>query len=195
MSENTKNTQTSKNKITIIIVLVVMVLLIGGGTILYKIVLPKYENKALQSNQSQERELMKAPDFYVYNRKDKKVNLSDFKGKPIVLNFWASWCTPCKYEMPFFQEVYEKYGKDVEVMMVNLNGGGNDKRINADAFILEGGYKFPVYYDTDSDAAIKYGITAMPVTFILNEKGEIVTGRKGAITREFLFNEVEKLLK
>lgn len=196
MNKNTKTTNTNKSIITIIIVIILMVVLIVGGTIIYNLVLPKFNTSQVQTTEKSEKvETIKAPDFYMYNKKDEKVNLSDFKGKPIVLNFWASWCGPCKYEMPYFQEVYEKYGKDVEVVMVNLNGGGNDTRVNADKFISQGGYKFPVYYDTDSDGAIKYGITAMPVTFILNEKGEIVTGRKGAVTKDFLFSEVEKLLK
>lgn len=189
-----KNSQ-NKNKtlIKVIVIVLVMVLLIGGGTLLYNYILKNTDTATNTPSKSQQN-IIQAPDFTVYDKTGKTVNLSSFKGKPVIVNFWASWCTPCKYEMPFFDKAYSQYSEQIEFMMINLSGGGNDKRENADKFIAEGGYKFPVYYDTDMDGAITYGITAMPVTFFIDKDGNIVSGYKGAITHETLSKEIENLL-
>lgn len=191
MTAKQNNANKKKNLIKLLVLVIAMVVLIGGGTLVYNLVL---KNTKSPTNKTQQSQAVEAPDFTVYDRGGNKVNLSDYKGKPIVLNFWASWCTPCKYEMPYFQEVYNKYSDKLEVMMVNLNGSGNDTKANADSFILKEGFTFPVYYDTDTDAAIKYSISAMPTTFFVNENGEIILGYRGAITKDALYDGVDKLL-
>ncbi len=127
-----------------------------------------------------------APDFTIYNKEGKAVKLSDMKGTPVVLNFWASWCPPCKAEMPEFDEIAKEYAGKVEFMMVNLTDGVQETQEKAQAFIDTMGYTFPVYFDKDSDAAYKYGIQSIPTTIFIDANGNLVAGATGAIDGETL---------
>ena len=127
-----------------------------------------------------------APDFTVYDADGNAHKLSDFRGKPVVLNFWASWCGPCKSEMPDFDDAYKKYGEDIHFVMVNLTDGSQETVESASAFISQSGYSFPVYYDTDMDAAATYGVNSVPITFFIDSSGAIVAYGSGALTAENL---------
>jgi thiol-disulfide isomerase/thioredoxin len=122
----------------------------------------------------------------VYDADGNPVRLSDFFGKPIVLNFWASWCGPCRSEMPHFQEMYEKWGDEVVFLMVNVTGGGNDTQTDAMRFIRNGGYTFPVFFDLTLDAAAAYGVSGFPTTYFINANGDPVTYAVGALSVETL---------
>lgn len=122
-----------------------------------------------------------APDFAVYDADDNKVMLSDFIGKPIVLNFWASWCPPCKSEMPGFNTVYEEMGDDIVFMMIDLVNGQRETKELGEKYIAEQGFTFPVYYDTDGDADYTYGISYIPTTLFIDSDGFLVTGAQSAI--------------
>ena len=124
-----------------------------------------------------------APDFTVYDAAGKAVQLHDFIGKPIVLNFWASWCGPCRSEMPEFQEVYNQLGDKVTFLMVNA---GQESANDVKSFLENAGYTFPVYYDTTDGAAVAYRVTGLPTTYFLNAKGEAVTYVVGAINKDTL---------
>lgn len=124
------------------------------------------------------------PDFTVYDKNGKAYKLSEAFGKPIVLNLWASWCGPCKIEMPGFQEMYEIYGNDVRFMMVNVTG--IDTLADAKAFIQNNGYSFPVYYDTDNSMAANYYGGSVPVTYFIDSRGQLVTHAPGSISAEIL---------
>ena len=112
-----------------------------------------------------------APDFTVYDFDGIAHKLSDFRGKPVILNFWASWCGPCASEMPEFQSFYEQYGEDIHFVLVNLTDGHQETVASASAFLEENGYTLPVYYDTDIDAAMKYGVSAVPVSYFIDAEG------------------------
>ncbi len=120
-----------------------------------------------------------APDFAVTNSDGNIVKLSDLKGKPVVINFWASWCGICANEMPSFQKAYDTYGQDVEFMMINLTDGMRESKNDADKFILENGYTFPVYYDAEREAAYAYYVSGIPVTYFVDKDGNLVTGIRG----------------
>lgn len=122
-----------------------------------------------------------APNFTVYDLEGNEVNLTDFFGKPIIVNFWASWCGPCKMEMPDFNEAYETYKDEIEFLMVNMTDGSRETVEKASSFITESGYTFPVYYDTDYSAAITYSVSSLPTSYFLNADGELVTYARGAI--------------
>ena len=127
-----------------------------------------------------------APDFTVYDKDGKPVKLSDMKGTPVVLNFWASWCPPCKAEMPDFDEIAKEYEGKVAFMMVNLTDGQSETQSSAQAFIDSMGYTFPVYFDLDSDAAYKYGVQSIPTTYFIDAQGNLIAGATGAIDGDTL---------
>ena len=127
-----------------------------------------------------------APDFTVYNGDLEAVHLSDFVGKPVVLNFWASWCGPCKSEMPHFQAAYEEHGDDLHFLMVNMSTAFGDAQADAEALLSDNGYTFPVYYDTAMGGAFAYGVNAIPVTYFIDADGNLVAYYQGAMTAEIL---------
>lgn len=127
-----------------------------------------------------------APDFTVYTADGKAVKLSDMKGKPVVLNFWASWCPPCKAEMPDFDKVCKEYDGRVTFMMVNLTDGKNETVESARNFIHMMEYSFPVYYDTKMDATNKYGIQSIPTTYFIDAEGNLVAYGSGALSEDAL---------
>ena len=127
-----------------------------------------------------------APDFTVYDLQGAAHKLSDFRGKPVVLNFWASWCGPCKSEMPDFDAAYQTYGQDIHFLMVNLTDGYQETVESASAFIADSGYTFPVYYDTDVNGAQVYGVSAVPVTYFIDAEGYLVAMGQGALSAENL---------
>lgn len=127
-----------------------------------------------------------APDFTVYDVDGNEVKLSDYFGKPIVLNFWASWCGPCKMEMPDFDEKYREMGEDVQFLMINMTDGMSETVEGASSFIAEQGYAFPVFYDTGSHAAYAYGVQALPTTYFIDTEGYAVAQATGAISGDTL---------
>ena len=135
-----------------------------------------------------------APDFTVYDLEGNAHKLSDFQGKPVLLNFWASWCGPCQMEMPDFQKFYESHGDKVHFVIVNLTDGQQETVESASAFIAEKGYTFPVYYDTDIDAAMKYGVSAVPVSYFIDAEGYFIAWAQGALTADMLQQGMDMLL-
>lgn len=136
-----------------------------------------------------------APDFTVYDREGNTVHLSDFLGKPVVLNFWASWCGPCKMEMPDFEEVYTEYKDDIHFVMINLTDGNRETIDTATTFLDNSGYTFPVYYDKDSDAALTYQIYGIPVTYFINAEGHLIAQGTSALDAETIKRGIEMILK
>ena len=141
-----------------------------------------------------EQTVVTAPDFSSTSAESgETVKLSDKFGKPIVINFWASWCYPCKSELPDFEEMYKKYGNEVEFMMVNLTSGNETKEV-ASAFIESCGYTFPIYYDTMSSGTMAYGIRAVPLTVFVNKDGSIAAYYNQKIDGETLENGIKSII-
>ena len=177
-------------KWTWILIAVVMVGLIGGASVLYNQLSVDYAPVQTVTEAAVEQ----APDFTMTDGEGNEVMLSDFFGKPIVLNFWASWCGPCQYEMPDFEEAYHQYGEEVQFLMVNLTDGYSETLNSAKAFLEDAGYTFPVYFDTLSDAAKTYQIYSIPCTYFLDADGALVTRTVGMISADALQQGIDLIL-
>ena len=111
-----------------------------------------------------------APDFTLVDRKGKSWTLSELKGQVVFINFWATWCPPCRKEMPAMQKLYEKMPKDKFKMLAILN---KDEPALADLFVLKSGITIPVLDDQVSGVGPKYGLTGLPETFIIDKEGVV----------------------
>lgn len=132
--------------------------------------------------QTAEPEPVAAPDFTVLDMDGNEVKFSDYLGKPIVLNFWAHWCGPCQSEMPEFNAAWETLEGEVTFLMVHVGAAVEDGKQK----VSEGGYTFPVVFDTESEAAAIYGITAFPTTFFIDKDGYLQGWYMGAMDAELL---------
>ena len=155
------------------------------------------ENKqnAESVEQDGENKLAAAPDFTVYDADGNSVSLSDFRGKPVVLNFWASWCGYCVAEMPSFDKLNTELGGEVHFLMVNVTDGSSETIDSAKEFISSGEYAFPVYYDTDLGAAMAYGAFSLPQTYFIDADGNLVAGARGALSESTLRQGVDMIME
>lgn len=112
-----------------------------------------------------------APDFTLDGLDGEPISLSDFKGKVVFLNFWATWCPPCKAEMPAMGQLYKKF-KDKGVVVVAVNHYEEKGKVMH--FVADGGYTFPVPLDIKGVASDKYKVRFLPVTFIIDRGGKLI---------------------
>ena len=146
-----------------------------------------------EENSSDSAEITKVPDFTVYDMAGNAVSLYDCLGKPVVLNFWATWCGPCRSEMPAFEQMYQQYKDEVTFLMVNVTDGSRDTTENVTAFYEDSGYTFPIYFDTTLEAAGTYGAYSIPLTFFIEPNGTLLTYQMGAMNEDTLSQYMEFL--
>lgn len=179
-----------------IVVALVLVVLLGGAYFIYSQYggenAPEVDYTTQQGDPSAA-EVTAAPDFIVTDESGAEVALSDHIGKPVVLNFWASWCPPCKSEMPDFEEAYLEHGDEVVFLMVNLTDGSRETVETAAAFIAEKGFTFPVYYDVYMEGAYGYQVSSIPSTYFIDAEGNIAAYAVGALSKESLLEGIEMI--
>ena len=139
-----------------------------------------------------------APDFTLTDQYGETHTLSDYKGRVVFLNFWATWCPPCRAEMPDIQALYEEEATKGEdgVVILGVAGpriyGNEGTAEDVAAFLSENGYTYPVVMDTDGSLMQAYGISAFPTTFMINSKGEVQGYLTGSMTREIMDSIIEQ---
>ena len=198
-----------KKAITIILVLLLAALIAGAGW-MYKDLRDQVQAQQLATQghrdtkpretepedtapENTEPAKQLAPDFTVVDPEGNVCQLSQFRGTPVVLNFWASWCGPCKSEMPTFEAKAAELQGKVQFMMVNLTDGETETPETAHAFIQEMGYTFPVFYDTYQNAMTAYGVNAVPVTYFIDAEGYLVAYGSGAIDETTLQRGIDMI--
>ena len=195
-----------KKKTSLVVLILVLVVLIGGAYVLYgrlsadaqpdnlsaqapRTTQTPGETGAPQDSAAPEETeppKVEAPDFTAVDADGTEVKLSDYVGKPIVLNFWASWCTPCKSEMPEFNAAWEELEGEVQFLMVNMTDGSRETVESAREYVEGEGFTFPVRFDTGSEAAIAYSAYSLPTTYFIDAEGYLVARAVGAIDGETL---------
>ena len=139
-------------------------------------------------------ERTEAPDFAMVTADGEVISFSQLRGKPVVLNFWASTCGPCQQEMPGFQAAFDEYGSQVQFAMVDVVGFNGETEDRAQRFIADEGYTFPVFYDREGDASIQYSLTSIPRTFFIDAEGYVVAMGSGMLDESSLERGISMLL-
>ena len=194
------------NKKILVLLCLVLVAVIGVASVLYNgladkvgtaglatvaTVSPSTESAEEATIPATEEPDYSAPNFSMEDWDGNVVRLADFVGKPVILNFWASWCGPCKSEMPEFEEAYKQYGEEIHFIMLNCTI--SDAKEEAKALITENGYTFPVYFDTTGEASYGYGASSIPLTFFIDAEGNLVTYAMGALSGDLLQKGIDMI--
>lgn len=183
--------------------LTVLLVLLGGAYIIISIsekksnsggnnVEVQYTPTVNDSNSN----LEPAHDFELMDLDGNRVKLSDYRGKVVFLNFWASWCPPCRSEMPELESANKKFSEygDAIILTVNLTTGARrETEAVARKFIKDNRYTFKVLLDKEGTVANKYNFIYIPSTYVINKEGELYTYYEGAITENTLMNDYNKL--
>ena len=150
-------------------------------------------------DQQEEQTSVAAPDFTLTDQFGESHTLSDYQGKIVFLNFWATWCGPCKSEMPDIQALYEAHGgnaEDLVVLGVAQPGAGREgSREDITDFLAEGGYTYPVVMDEDGSVFAQYGIRAFPTTFMISSDGTVYGYVEGALSAEIMEDIVRQTVE
>lgn len=191
----------NRNQRNIIILIVLIAGLLAGALAVYNTLssrvapedpIPTVSEE--ENEESEEESRVMAPDFTVLDTLGNEISFSEMTGNPIVLNFWASWCPPCKEEMPEFDKLYSELGDSVTFMMVDLVGVQGETIETGAAHVEEQGYAFPVYYDVAQEAAYAYGVSSIPMTVFIDEEGYIVTYAVGMLNERSLRQAIDSML-
>ncbi|MDD4159313.1 MAG: TlpA disulfide reductase family protein [Synergistaceae bacterium] len=136
-----------------------------------------------------------ASDFELADISGKKVKLSDYKGKTVVLNFWATWCPPCRKEMPDFDLLNKELSKtgDAVLLAVNMTDGKRETKSKVESFLMENKYSMRVLLDTEGKAAKAYDIKWLPTTVVVDRKGILHWQTFGETTKETVMKAVEEI--
>ena len=183
----------------IFIMIAGLIMLINGTMNINKEINIKNENQKQsinnKNNIEQEKEKIEPIDFTLYDQYGNEHKLGDYKGKTIFLNFWGTWCPPCREEMPYINELYEEYNKNQDDIVIlgvatpNIGREGSEESIKE--FLDKNRYTFPVVFDNNATQVYGYGISAFPSTFIINKEGYISRYIPGGMSKETMKTLIE----
>jgi len=139
--------------------------------------------------------LQTAPDLVLQDTKGQTVKLSDYKGKVVIINFWASWCPPCKAEMPDLDKLGQELAnsQDAVLLAVDLTDGVRETSDKAQKYINDNHFSLHVLLDSEGKAANAYSISSIPTTVIIDKQGNIYDRIVGPTTRDALMVYVNKI--
>ncbi|MGM0471078.1 MAG: TlpA family protein disulfide reductase [Bacillota bacterium] len=171
-------------KLVILFILVVSLLVLAGCSF----------NKR-NANQSQDRPVkakvdFKAPNFTLPTLKQKQINLSDYKDRVILINFWATWCPPCRAEMPYIQQLNEEMSDKVKILAINVR----EKPTQVKEFIKKNNYNFTILMDQEAEVANKYLVRGVPKTIVINRNGIIKGEHVGSMNLEQMKSLINQAL-
>ncbi len=168
-----------------LLLILALVLVIGLSAFAYQALSDRYSPQGAAGSGG---EAVAAPDAALLDWDGEEVRLSDYTGKPVVLSFWASWCTYCKENIPILETAAAELGEDVTVLLVNTTT--NDTETAARETVEANGYALPVLFDAAGEAAAAYGIRSLPTTVFISSEGELVSAYRGlmsdALLQEYL---------
>lgn len=138
-------------------------------------------------------DIVSGTTFYTVDGEE--LTFNDFKGKPIVLNLWASWCPPCREEIPNFEEMYKVYGDDVQFIMMSMQDGERETPESAMYFVNENSYDLPFYFDSRQEVFYNFSVTALPMTYFISSDLLEIESYTGLITTQRLEEKIQDLIK
>lgn len=160
-------------------------------------------NKQTSTSSSSETKATQAFDFTAMDKDGKTVKLSDFKGKKVYINMWASWCGPCMREIPELEKVYQKYKNNKDIVFLSMTSPNDTEFKNQspqdkskDVILKKAkelGATYPVLFDVNDRFIINYAIRSFPTHIFINSDGTIGNRIAGGVTEELLTKEIEKL--
>lgn len=133
-----------------------------------------------------EREVIMAPEFTLTSSTGEAISLSDYRGKIVYLNFWTTWCEYCLEEMPDFQEAYEKYGDDLQILLVNVTTDENTDRAGVIKWYEQFDYTMPMVLDEDGDVTSQFTIPGYPTTYFIDRDGSVIAYYPGLMSTELI---------
>ena len=143
--------------------------------------------------------MVPAPDFTLTDQYGETHTLSDYQGQTVFLNFWATWCGPCKMEMPDIQALYEDWDENAgDLVVLGVAGPGIGQEGSAEdiaAFLEENGYTYPVVMDTTGEIFMSYGITAFPTTFMIDREGNVFGYAAGQLNEELMTSIIRQTME
>lgn len=164
---------------------------------------PETQAETVRETETAGKQTVTAPDFTLTDQFGNSHTLSEYKGKTVFLNFWATWCGPCRMEMPYIQKVYEDYGNnsgDVIILGV-ANPKTKDRPNNSDvtqeeveSFLSENGYTYPVAMDLDGSIFAAYGIQAFPTTFMIDKNGNVYGYAPGSLSEDMIRSIIQQTI-
>ncbi len=172
-----------------------VVLLIAAGAVYRHLsarVTP--ETTTVPASQEAVTEQSAAPDCMLLDAEGNETRLSDHRGKPVVVNFWATWCPYCVDELPLFDEAAKTYGDRIDFMVVDLVDGSRETVEKAKSYLDENGLTFPAYFDTTTEAAFLFNITSIPVTVFIHPDGTVMDSCLGTLQKDALQAYIDRLL-
>ncbi|MBQ7541301.1 MAG: TlpA family protein disulfide reductase [Clostridia bacterium] len=155
---------------------------------------PEADTAAMLSDGADQPQSDVAPDFTVLDAAGQSVKLSEHFGKPVIVNFWASWCGPCRSELGEFDDAAKNYAGTIDFMMVNLTDGQSETVDGVKEFVQSSGYSFPVYFDTQGSASDVYNTYSIPLTVFIRADGTLMTSHIGSMNGSTLQGYIDQLL-